>query len=655
MANDYYPLRGSTGTPTFDLPLNTSGVDQLPAAITINGRTVTPTFRYRGGDANATDWAGWDYGNTLPYVSTGNEATFNQGSPGLGTSDDSVKFNSGKAYQAASTTFADPGSDDLILEVVFEFGGSATGRIIGKGGGSDPGWQLHEASTLVTARYRDSSTTVTVNSPTLTTGAWYHMWLVVDESGSMVIYTNGVVGTGASVAAVGTPNSSSGMAIGISSGLLAPLSSRVAYAALYQSPGWLDTHLQADAAKERAARLFGVFPARARGTAIPSTMTRASRGYLDAYQSDSARSMYLVGSNWARVCSRKDASGDDLTGYLSETAVTNLCLGSEAFTASPWVLLNSNDLIADGYTAPDAALTTADGLTADASSNAHGVSQQITLTATTHVFSVWAKAGAATWLYLANQTVSDCDGYFNLETASQTGTKGSGASALFMEDYGNGWRRCGMAFTGTVAAHTFVIQAAQTDADATFAGNGADPSFYMWGAQVEAATYMTSYVPTVASQVTRAIDRLVYASSKNVLTTRGSMVVSALLPNVDWGTTSGLLEVSDGTSTNTNYMNVGAANDALNSASGSAAGTQANVIGTTDCATGNQFVAAYSWAPNDFRLFLDGVSQGTPDVSGTPTDTLTSICVGSLLFGTVYNCLGIVSGVKIYRRPGKKT
>ncbi|KKL05838.1 hypothetical protein LCGC14_2602030 [marine sediment metagenome] len=84
-------------TQTIDIPNSTfkifdgvSGVDNLDPNLTINGTTVTPTFRYNGKDANGTDWAPWTYGETLDWVSNGTNISFNQGSPLLGSNDDSV-------------------------------------------------------------------------------------------------------------------------------------------------------------------------------------------------------------------------------------------------------------------------------------------------------------------------------------------------------------------------------------------------------------------------------------------------------------------------------------------------------------------------------------------------------------------------------------
>ena len=70
------------------------GVDNLNPSLTMNGVTVTPMYRYKGGDAGASAWAPWTYGESLA-LQTGTAPSYNQGSPLLGTNDVAVKGNGG--------------------------------------------------------------------------------------------------------------------------------------------------------------------------------------------------------------------------------------------------------------------------------------------------------------------------------------------------------------------------------------------------------------------------------------------------------------------------------------------------------------------------------------------------------------------------------
>jgi hypothetical protein len=68
---------------------------------------------------------------------------------------------------------------------------------------------------------------------------------------------------------------------------------------------------------------------------------------------------------------------------------------------------------------------------------------------------------------------------------------------------GNGWYRCTVSFTAP--SSSLVLAVAVRDLEANWTGNGFG-GIYIWGVQLEAGSFATSYIPTVASQVTRSAD-----------------------------------------------------------------------------------------------------------------------------------------------------
>ena len=73
-----------------------------------------------------------------------------------------------------------------------------------------------------------------------------------------------------------------------------------------------------------------------------------------------------------------------------------------------------------------------------------------------------------------------------------------------IEDYGNGWYRCSITATAQTsgARNTFLYQSSNLDDFTTIPLNG----IYIYGAQLEQASYPTSYIPTYGTSQTRSGD-----------------------------------------------------------------------------------------------------------------------------------------------------
>lgn len=189
-------------------------------------------------------------------------------------------------------------------------------------------------------------------------------------------------------------------------------------------------------------------------------------------------------------------------GLLIEEQRTNLILQSEDFDTT-WSETRAS-LSINSVIAPTGILT-ADRLIANTDNNTHFTTQTFTGTATSHTFSVYAKASGLNHiaLRLFNGTSQVGLAYYNLSTGA-TGTIISGTAAI--TSVGNGWHRCSLTATLAISAScTAIVYLASADNTNSFIGNDFN-GVALWGAQLEAGAFATSYIPTVASQVTRSTD-----------------------------------------------------------------------------------------------------------------------------------------------------
>ena len=202
------------------------------------------------------------------------------------------------------------------------------------------------------------------------------------------------------------------------------------------------------------------------------------------------------------------ATGESL-GLLVEEQRTNLLLRSEEFDNASWnSAAGARTITPNSVAAPDGLLT-ADTFAADGTTNAHFVSQSLTLSAVPYAYSVFAKAGTNNFLQL--RTFNAFGGMWaNFDLATGVvGTVGfvSGAAPTSsIQAYPNGWYRCTMLFTPTATTSSVAAYIVNSASAGGSLANSLSTTLYLWGAQLEAGSFSTSYIPTVAATVTRAAD-----------------------------------------------------------------------------------------------------------------------------------------------------
>jgi hypothetical protein len=196
-------------------------------------------------------------------------------------------------------------------------------------------------------------------------------------------------------------------------------------------------------------------------------------------------------------------------GLLIEEQRTNLLTYSEQFDNAAWVK-DAATVTANATTAPDGT-SAADKVIATATTAFHAVRQSVTGTVASYTYSVYAKASEYSKLIMANSGAGTWSATFDLTTGATISTGGLAVLSSSIQSAGNGWYRCSVTFTGValLTAHSIIgypnTGATLNNFGASYTGDGTS-GIFLWGAQLEAGAFATSYIPTVASQVTRSAD-----------------------------------------------------------------------------------------------------------------------------------------------------
>ena len=237
-------------------------------------------------------------------------------------------------------------------------------------------------------------------------------------------------------------------------------------------------------------------------------------------------------------------TGESL-GLLVEEARTNLVLRSEEFDDVAWTKTNST-VTADGAISPDGTMD-ADKIVSNSASLGFVVQSVSQATGTSYTWSVFAKAGEYSFCQLritGTVVLSITRAYFNLATGTTTGTTNCTAS---ITAFGNGWYKCSITYTTILAATASPRFYGQVDAADTV-GDGTS-GIYIWGAQMEAGAFPTSYIPTTTATVTRAADvASITGSNFSSWYNQAEGTVFAEFTAAAYNTAS--LAISDGTNNN---------------------------------------------------------------------------------------------------------
>jgi hypothetical protein len=331
-------------------------------------------------------------------------------------------------------------------------------------------------------------------------------------------------------------------------------------------------------------------------------------------------------------------------GLLIEEQRTNLVTYSEQFDNAAWSKVNST-ITANSTTAPDGSATADTFIPTVTAGTVTQTGIVKTAASITYTFSFYAKAAGFTSLrafVFGSSNANRGDATFDLsnETVSSVASVGGFTNtSATITNANNGWYRC----TITTTSDTTTALAATFRFDGTVNGTS---GFFLWGAQLEAGAFATSYIPTVASQVTRAADNASMIGNNFARwynQTEGTVFVQANAAALvaSSGNPGTFVGISDGTVSNRLRLK----SENGTAWEGAVAGTSQFAIGAYGSA-GVSYKLAGAYKVNDFAYSFSGTTAAT-DTSGT-VPFVSQMQIGNLLTAREFN--GTISRIAYYNR-----
>lgn len=321
-------------------------------------------------------------------------------------------------------------------------------------------------------------------------------------------------------------------------------------------------------------------------------------------------------------------------GLLIEESRINISLQSETFHTASWVKTRCS-ITQDAVNSPAGTLT-ADKQVEDSSvSSDHRMQQLVTVTtATNYTASVFLLAGERTVVeVLVYNGASFGGATINLSTgvasAPQTGGTTNLSSSTVVTAYSNGWYRVAIPIT-TAGTSAGIRTSLSNGTSTTYTGNGTSGA-YVWGAQLEAGAFATSYIPTTSAALTRNADVATMTGtnfSDWFNASEGTFVASAQIPSTG-GTTRRILSVND-TTVNESIQIARTATQGYFEMRDGASAVVSAVNGSI--AEGVAFAGSFAYKLNDCAVSCNAAATTTDTAATMPTVTQAQLGVHASVY-----------------------
>ena len=236
------------------------------------------------------------------------------------------------------------------------------------------------------------------------------------------------------------------------------------------------------------------------------TFTRASSGTFVG----STGTLQTAVTNVPRF-DHNPTTGESL-GLLVEEQRTNTILQSNQFNTA-WSPSTGNPTISlVTQTAPDGVTQSWKFVEGTTNGSQSLLQTNVSFSAGMSAYSVYVKAAERFKVSLRESITTGATVLFDVSNGTVLSTTGTGTPSGQITPAGNGWYRCTMfltqASTANRSARIFVVADATTTAVDSYADRTGDGTsgILIYGAQLEAGAFPTSYIPTTTAAATRSAD-----------------------------------------------------------------------------------------------------------------------------------------------------
>lgn len=313
-----------------------------------------------------------------------------------------------------------------------------------------------------------------------------------------------------------------------------------------------------------------------------------------------------------------DIARFETNGLLNEGFSENLALPSEEFDNATW-LKQQTTITPDTIVGPDLN-STADKLVEDSSDAIHRVRQSITVPLGVEItMSVLEKKGERDFIALAAPAALRGK-FFDLSNGIIGSDLFSSPNNAEITTLDNGWFRCSITFTTTNISEFILVYVSTGDTVTSYQGDGASGVF-IWGGDVEVLPFVSSYIKTTTTSVTRDAD-ILSIPNQNIPSPIGQYTISLDqdILGLDSSKTFTVYSVDGETSRKIE----------INTTTGKVEATHGGVTSTstTVLTPGTPVKIDFSVDDINQTLYIDNV-QEAQSTKGTVTGIATGISIGN--------------------------